>query len=140
MHDLMWCQESGCWHDLLLVGPVAGPVAGPMLGSDKGPSPPVAGPGPNPPQPSRAQPSHVGSSTTAVIWHAEQLRRTYASNWVPLWCGCCEPGSDTAQAAVRGLATSGLVREAGGVMGGGDTYLSDGTVSHPLAGGVMFSH
>ena len=98
-----------------------------MFGSDKAPSPPVAVLGPNPPdpsQPSRVPPSHEGSSTTTVIWHAGQLRRTYASNWVPLWCGCCEPGSDMAQAAVRGLATSGLVREAGVWGKGGGTYLA----------------
>ena len=41
---------------------------------------------------------------------AEQIRRTYASNWVPLWCGCCK-GQEAD--VIRGLRSSDLIQEAG---------------------------
>jgi alpha,alpha-trehalase len=44
----------------------------------------------------------------------ERSRGAFASNWVPLWCGCAAEGSAQAAAAVASLRASGLV-QAGGV-------------------------
>jgi len=107
--ELMWCKESGCWHDLVLLTPrdpsaVEAPVSDHVghrghggVGADDTRPPPSASPAP----------------AAVPVWFAEQHRRTYASNWVPLWCRCCEPGSSRSQAAVRGLLSSGLVGVAG---------------------------
>ncbi|GAX83830.1 hypothetical protein CEUSTIGMA_g11254.t1 [Chlamydomonas eustigma] len=58
----------------------------------------------------------TGPSPTLAVCTGRQLSgRVYASNWVPLWCGCCQPGSAEAESAVRGLVGSGLLQP-GGIM------------------------
>lgn len=49
-------------------------------------------------------------------------REPVASDYVPLWCGCCAAGSDQAQQVAESLAGSGLV-QAGGLA----TTLAQGT-------------
>ena len=97
----MWCEEDGCWHDLILQQPSAtdGAIAAVASGSDEG------------------RGAGVSANGVGACQHAVQIRRTYASNWVPLWCGLCPPGSARARRAVEGLSTSGLLGEAGGRMG-----------------------
>ncbi len=74
MDDLMWCEEAGSWHDLLL----------------------------------------TASAPGERRFRAERIDDgARASDWVPLWCRCCEPGGERARAAVSGLAASGLVGPGG---------------------------
>jgi len=37
----------------------------------------------------------------------------YASEWIPLWCGCALQGTDQAEQAVESLENSGLLQQAG---------------------------
>jgi hypothetical protein len=54
------------------------------------------------------------SQNSATAWKGQQLSdKVYASNWVPLWCGCCQSGSADAESAVRGLMSSGLLQAGG---------------------------
>lgn len=100
MEALMWCEADGCWHDLLLTQqqPSTATNNTASVGDCDFDSGAVAA---------------VEGKLFVAVHHAVQIRRTYASNWVPLWCGLCEPGSDRARRAVEGLSSSGIIGNAG---------------------------
>lgn len=168
MHELMWSDERGCWHDLLLLEPGEG--EGDVVGDGDGGGSVV---GDRDGAPAAAATSSRGATssgeagTAAAQWegdspaalkaaaastthpstpppmmdghhhhhhpplHGHMASRAglaglgtavavarrrdgcYASNWVPLWCGCAEPGSPQAAAAVGGLRASGLLQPGG---------------------------
>jgi alpha,alpha-trehalase len=84
--ELMWNAEDGCWHDLLLDSTVAHE----HLSSSK-----------------------AGADGTPAVREAEQLRDAYASNFVPLWCGCGSATAGNPHAVSKGLRASGLLQPAG---------------------------
>jgi neutral trehalase len=43
----------------------------------------------------------------------EQCKGVYASNWIPLWCGCADAGSPCAMLALQSLQSSGLLQPGG---------------------------
>ena len=108
--ELMWCGESGCWHDLVLSSSTspggylqAAAVRGGCLKDDGGGGDRIDSAQPPPPALSSINPQeadHVMGEVPGcmTIWSAEQHRRTYASNWVPLWCKCSAFGESRTQA------------------------------------------
>ncbi|KAG2498140.1 hypothetical protein HYH03_003898 [Edaphochlamys debaryana] len=105
MDRLMWSEADGCWHDLLLTQPQPGPRST----SSRPTSEPAEAAGSSAAGASGGSPGHIDEPTYA----AEQRPGAYASNWVPLWCGCAERGSSRAAAAVSGLLRSGLIQPGG---------------------------
>eukprot|EP00798_Chlamydomonas_sp_ICE-L_P015299 gene15299-21384_t len=102
VNDLMWCEASGCWHDLLLQSSAPETLEA---------KPPAK-------RATAAESSSMSESSTSYSY--QQLQQMYASNWVPLWCGCTRGPSDqyqssqggggvSASACVRGLQSSGLL-------------------------------
>ncbi|GFR40764.1 hypothetical protein Agub_g1377 [Astrephomene gubernaculifera] len=90
MDALMWNTVDGCWHDLLLQQPQPDSA---VVNTSSESRPPC--------------------STATTVYDAEQRSGVYASNWVPLWCGCAASGSAQAAAAVAGLQASGLIQGGG---------------------------
>ena len=123
--ELMWCSESGCWHDLVLSSSTslggylqAAAVRGGCLKDDRGgedridsaqPPPAAAVSSINSQEADHVMGEVPAGCATIPVWSAEQHRRTYASNWLPLWCKCSALGGSRTQAAVRGLLSSGLI-------------------------------
>ncbi|GLI69768.1 hypothetical protein VaNZ11_014451, partial [Volvox africanus] len=91
INAVMWSAEDNCWHDLLLRE-----SCGPMSSA-------------------QAQGTAFLSGNTAegAVYDVELRSGIFASNWVPLWCGCAKPGSALAEAAVIGLQASGLIQPGG---------------------------
>lgn len=119
IHDLMWSEQAGCWQDLLLVqrgGTGTGGGSGCGTGTTAT-SGAAAAAGAAEEAAADTAGAAIGALSAGVPgragWVTERLPGCYASNWVPLWCGCCEPGSDVAHAAVAGLQASGLIAEGG---------------------------
>jgi alpha,alpha-trehalase len=55
----------------------------------------------------------LATDNSSFIWTGRQSSREFASNWVPLWCGCLQPGSADALACCASLAASRLVQPGG---------------------------
>ncbi|GLC63410.1 hypothetical protein PLESTF_000033300 [Pleodorina starrii] len=140
---LMWSAADGCWHDLLLLptktspsqAPLPDPAAAPQqqLPIVQHPSGHAVEHNGNDSAGNDEQDGNVngnrdvsgdgngdggrsGSPVTSVRqyeYEVEQRPGVYASNWVPLWCGCADASSARAEAAVAGLRASGLVQPGG---------------------------
>eukprot|EP00887_Chlorella_sp_A99_P002997 scaffold9.g2997.t1 len=87
--ELMWDAAGSQWRDLRLLG----------SSSTAGDSSSEAGP--------------VIAASEPAVQGWERSSGVFASNWVPLYCGCAPAGSVQASAAVTGLAASGLVQRGG---------------------------
>ncbi|KXZ44253.1 hypothetical protein GPECTOR_70g484 [Gonium pectorale] len=103
INTLMWSADDHCWHDLELCDMEASDASNACDTQD--------------PRSCGATPSSnsdgSGTQQQRNMYTGRQRTGVYASNWVPLWCGCAESGSSQAASAVRGLLSSGLVREGG---------------------------
>ena len=102
--DLLWDAAGGQWRDLLLTPPPAGSGRSAAAGAEPE-QPGSAGSG------AGSAASTVAAGGAAQPW--EQRPGVFASNWVPLYCGCALAGSDQAVHAVAALRASGLVQAAG---------------------------
>lgn len=80
---LMWDESSGQWRDLVL-----------------------------PPQPA-IQHTHGNTEQCTAHTGVHQNPATFASNFIPLYCGCAAPGSSQAAAAAAALSGSGLLQPGG---------------------------
>ncbi|GIL86892.1 hypothetical protein Vretifemale_15069 [Volvox reticuliferus] len=94
INAVMWSAADNCWHDLLLRE-----SRGTMSSA--------------PAQDTAFLFGNSVSSAESAVYDVELRSGVFASNWVPLWCGCAEPGSALAEAAVMGLQASGLVQPGG---------------------------
>lgn len=123
INELMWSEEAACWQDLLLVqrggtgtggGRSSGTTGSAATSGGAGGAGAAAEAAADSPDATRGTPSAgVPGRAGSGPWVTERLPRCYASNWLPLWCGCCDRGSDVAHAAVAGLQASGLIAEGG---------------------------
>ncbi|GIL51490.1 hypothetical protein Vafri_7467 [Volvox africanus] len=94
INAVMWSAADNCWHDLLLCE-----SCGTMSSAQ-----------------AQGTAFHFDNSVSpagGAVYDVELRSGIFASNWVPLWCGCAEPGSALAEAAVLGLQVSGLIQPGG---------------------------
>jgi alpha,alpha-trehalase len=87
INSLFWDDSQGRWRDLILNDAFA-------AGLDD------------------IDPTESASTDVSASFGTRTSVR-YASDWIPLWCGCAEPESARAKAAVQSLECSGLLQPGG---------------------------